>query len=182
MIKAKIVDNLDQAIRENFDDPAELDLYNYPEWKTFRDRIQGKVVDLFFIGKDAFEAIDGEWWLPNNCWTVIGEEKPKQAIISRAFADRLESWADKQFPQATQLSRANHLRAETGELIESLETGIGNVTEEVGDCMALLLHIISHGKIDIEVELERKLKINMERKWGEPNEKGFSEHVKAEPK
>lgn len=109
-------------------------------------------------------------------------------VISQEFASRLEVWADKQFPQATQLSRANHLKKEVEELILSLEVDPVNglvakadmVAEEVGDCMSLLLHIITNGDIDIEAELERKLKINMARDWGEPNEKGFVEHVRAQ--
>jgi NTP pyrophosphatase (non-canonical NTP hydrolase) len=99
-------------------------------------------------------------------------------ILSRDFVTRRNAWADKQFPQSTQLSRSYHLQAEVRELIEALESGSDNVVEEVGDCINLLLHIASHGGIDIEAELERKLIINKGREWGAINAKGFVEHVR----
>lgn len=38
------------------------------EFLALCDRIAGKEVDLVFIGGDAFEAIDNNYWLPNSCW------------------------------------------------------------------------------------------------------------------
>lgn len=42
-----------------------------PAFLALAERIAGKEVDLRFIGKDAFEAIDDNYWLPNCCWEAI---------------------------------------------------------------------------------------------------------------
>lgn len=42
-----------------------------PEFIKLCDRISGKVVNLNFIGKDAFEDIDDDYWLPDCCWDEI---------------------------------------------------------------------------------------------------------------
>ncbi len=38
------------------------------EFLALCDRIAGKEVDLVFVGGDAFEAVDNNYWLPNCCW------------------------------------------------------------------------------------------------------------------
>jgi hypothetical protein len=35
------------------------------------DRIAGKEVELVFIGQDAFEKEDKNYWLPDCCWDEI---------------------------------------------------------------------------------------------------------------
>jgi len=44
-----------------------------PEFLALAERIAGKVVELDFIGPDAFEAIDQNYWLPACCWEPIQE-------------------------------------------------------------------------------------------------------------
>lgn len=34
-------------------------------------RIAGKEVELVFIGSDAFEKEDNNYWLPNCCWDPV---------------------------------------------------------------------------------------------------------------
>ena len=68
-MKAKIVDNLLDTI-EDFFGPEEGHRKD-PAFLALCDRIQGKEVDLRFVGPDAFEAIDNNFWLPNCCWTSI---------------------------------------------------------------------------------------------------------------
>ena len=41
------------------------------EFLALCERIAGKEVDLVFIGDDAFEAIDNNYWLPDCCWTEV---------------------------------------------------------------------------------------------------------------
>lgn len=43
-----------------------------PEFQKLCDRIAGQEVDLVFIGEDAFEAIDDNYWLPDCCWEKVG--------------------------------------------------------------------------------------------------------------
>ncbi len=68
-MKARIVDNLLDAIE---DDMGEVEGHRYdPVFLELCERIQGKVVDLVFIGGDAFEALDNNYWLPDCCWTAV---------------------------------------------------------------------------------------------------------------
>lgn len=68
-MKAKIVENLLDTI-DNFFEGKEGHREN-PDFLALCERIQGKEVDLVFIGPDAFEAIDNRFWLPNCCWNAI---------------------------------------------------------------------------------------------------------------
>ena len=43
----------------------------YFKTKQFLKSIEGKVVDLVFIGNDAFEKNDNNHWLPNSLWDAI---------------------------------------------------------------------------------------------------------------
>jgi len=72
-MKAKICDNLLETIDTYFNGKE-----GHKTDKKFLmlcERIQGKEVDLIFIGTDAFEAIDDNYWLPNCCWKPIIEEE-----------------------------------------------------------------------------------------------------------
>jgi len=69
IIKAKIVSNLMDVIENYFgssvghrEDFRFIELCN---------RIAGKDVELRFIGDNAFELIDNNYWLPNCCWERI---------------------------------------------------------------------------------------------------------------
>ena len=71
-IKARIVDNLLETIEATM--PREGHRTD-AEFLKLRDRIEGKFVTLVFIGVDAFEEIDDNYWLPNECWIEV-EKKP----------------------------------------------------------------------------------------------------------
>ena len=43
----------------------------YFKTKQFLKSIEGKVVDLVFIGDDAFEAKDNDHWLPRSLWEPV---------------------------------------------------------------------------------------------------------------
>ncbi len=42
-----------------------------PKFLSLCSRIAGKEVDLVFIGDDAFEKEDNNYWLPGCCWETI---------------------------------------------------------------------------------------------------------------
>lgn len=68
-MKARIVDNLTEVIEDYFEG---AERYSYdPVFQKLCKRIEGKVVDLIFTGKDAFEKKDNDYWLPNCCWDEI---------------------------------------------------------------------------------------------------------------
>ncbi len=68
-MRAKIVANLLDVIDESFDgtEGHRTD----PVFLALCDRIAGKEVDLVFIGDDAFELEDNNYWLPNCCYTSV---------------------------------------------------------------------------------------------------------------
>ncbi len=68
-MQALICDNLVERI-DFFFGGAEGHKTN-KEFLKLADRITGKNVDLVFIGRDAFEKKDNNYWLPNCCWTEI---------------------------------------------------------------------------------------------------------------
>lgn len=71
-IKARIVNNLLETIESRM--PLEGHRTD-AKFLKLRDRIEGKVVTLVFTGHDAFEEIDNDYWLPNECWVEV-EPKP----------------------------------------------------------------------------------------------------------
>ena len=68
-MKVRIVENLLDTIEEFFG-PEEGHRKD-PEFLALCERIQGKEVNLVFIGADAFEEIDNRFWLPYCCWKAI---------------------------------------------------------------------------------------------------------------
>ena len=68
-MKAKIVSNLMDVIENYFGRSV-----GHRDDHTFIalcDRIAGNEVDLRFIGNDAFEEIDNNYWLPDCCWEKV---------------------------------------------------------------------------------------------------------------
>jgi len=57
-------------------DPDPEELMNDPDFLALCERIQGKVVTVKFIGPDAFEAEDDNYWIPETCWEPIDEYNP----------------------------------------------------------------------------------------------------------
>ena len=72
IIKARIVPNLIDMIE------SELPMEGHREDAEFlrlRDRIQGQVVELRFVGDDAFEVADNNYWLPASCWQEVASDE-----------------------------------------------------------------------------------------------------------
>ena len=68
-MKVRIVDNLLDVIDAYFDGKE-----HHRTDSTFLalcERISGKEVDIYFVGEDAFEVVDDNYWLPSCCWTKI---------------------------------------------------------------------------------------------------------------
>lgn len=72
MVRAKIVDDLRSAMAspEAFGDDFYI-YYDDDDFDRLRRRIEGQVVDIKFCSGDAFESIDDNIWLPDNCWEVV---------------------------------------------------------------------------------------------------------------
>ena len=88
----------------------------------------------------------------------------------------LKSWTEKQFPTRSLESITNHLKKEIQELLDDPDDIM-----EFADCFMLLLDAASyqgHKMSDIWRAMGKKLEINKNRQWGEPNEEGFVEHIK----
>ena len=69
-MRARIKNNLLEIIDDFFD--GKEGHQTDPKFLALCDRIAGKEVDLIFIARDAFEKIDGSYWLPDCCWEKIG--------------------------------------------------------------------------------------------------------------
>jgi hypothetical protein len=72
-VRARIVDNLLDVIDNYFDGKEGHRTDN--DFIKLCQRIQGRVVDLVFIGGDAFESVDQNYWLPQCCWVAESEEE-----------------------------------------------------------------------------------------------------------
>jgi hypothetical protein len=113
-----------------------------------------------------------------------------------AFQHQVTTWTGVVFPNATQESRLNHLKAEFRELqneiididfarkcgwdeafISRRRAEIGN---ELADMFLLMLGLAQGENISLGECIVTKFLINQNRKWGEPNAEGFVEHIKDE--
>lgn len=112
----------------------------------------------------------------------------------------ISEWSDRAFGSgpARNPGIIYHLKKEVDELIEALEKtnvlgvdnsiGIGEYGRQVdrtkmeyADCLMLLLDSAHHFGIRADELIEftdRKLQINKQRKWGNPDENGVVEHIR----
>lgn len=102
---------------------------------------------------------------------VVHEDEELDSFAQ--FQLRVGSWAEKTFPNATNLSITKHLEKEVKELIKS------NKPVEAADCYLLLLHHAHKNNYHLYIEAEKKLKYVQDNYvWGEPDEDGVVEHIK----
>ena len=94
----------------------------------------------------------------------------------------ITEWQNATFGQATALSKVAHLAQEVIELNDALhKEDEPNVGPEFADCFILLFGAAaSHGMDynDILNEIEWKMEINKQRKWGTPDANGVVNHIK----
>ena len=69
-MKARVVDDLIETIEAAL--PREGHRHD-EVFLALARRIQGREVTLRFIGDDAFEAQDDNYWLPRSCWEPVNE-------------------------------------------------------------------------------------------------------------
>jgi NTP pyrophosphatase (non-canonical NTP hydrolase) len=96
-------------------------------------------------------------------------------------------WAEETFPKSTNASICNHLEREVRELEELCMipdkytdsfTLRKELSEEIADCVLLLMHLAHRNGIDIDNAVLSKHAVNVSRKWGEPDKFGVVEHIK----
>ena len=123
----------------------------------------------------------------------------EQQIGLQQLMDDISEWSDATFGNGQRNPAiVHHLKKEVDELIEALNilkvlgcdnsVGIGEFgrqlskTEmEYADCFMLLLDSAHHFGMtadDILKAASKKLEINKQRKWGNPDENGVIEHIK----
>lgn len=86
----------------------------------------------------------------------------------------INRWQDTVFTRATPVSAAAHLKKEAQELWEDPYD-----EEEIADIFILLAGVAHLAGVDLEAAVEKKMKINRERTWGEPDAEGVVEHIRA---
>jgi len=95
----------------------------------------------------------------------------------------ITNWQDKTFPNATVFSKVKHLEEEVKELLHDITwERKTNIKSEFADCILLIYGACSKYGLsydDINNAIDDKMKINMERKWGEPNSDGVVNHIKT---
>lgn len=101
--------------------------------------------------------------------------------MDRVQFNYITTWQNKTFPTATALSKIYHLEQEIIELKKELEADNENKLFELADCFLLLFGAAAKAgmKYDDIIEcIDNKMQININRKWGKPDENGIINHVK----
>ena len=88
----------------------------------------------------------------------------------------MHEWAIDTFGPPDPISVYNHFVDEAKELYQDLEKGIVP-REEIADCTILLFQLASCFGLDLLEAIDKKMAVNRKRKWGAPNEQGFTEHI-----
>ena len=90
----------------------------------------------------------------------------------------IHEWQMETFKSSDEESKFNHLAEEMVELKEAIISGTNEELEmEIADCFLLLTGIASLRDIDIIAAARKKLEINKQRDWGEPDELGIVRHI-----
>jgi NTP pyrophosphatase (non-canonical NTP hydrolase) len=94
----------------------------------------------------------------------------------------ITAWQDMVFTEATPLSCAEHLLEEAGELRDAIRDNCPSevIDKEIADNFLLLFAVCNKRKMsfeDILAIIDKKMDINLVRKWGKPNDKGYVKHI-----
>lgn len=103
-------------------------------------------------------------------------------MTEQQFAE-ISAWQKQTFPQATSLSKIEHLLEEVQELKVDLQTGNPDRRLEFADCFILLFGAANADGMtfgDIRNAIHEKHKINKNRKWGNPDKNGVVKHIATE--
>jgi NTP pyrophosphatase (non-canonical NTP hydrolase) len=77
-------------------------------------------------------------------------------------------WAEQTFGLSTQLRAATRMNEEVAELLAKMSNpSVSNasIIEEVADIQIVLFVLASRLHMDVQAEVEKKMKVNRERKW-----------------
>jgi hypothetical protein len=85
----------------------------------------------------------------------------------------VNKWQRETFPHGTGRSILKHFIKEAKELVEDQSP------EEAADVVILVMGWCDKMGLCLQEEIERKLAINRERIWGEPDGDGVVEHIKG---
>lgn len=91
----------------------------------------------------------------------------------------ITTWQSQTFPAATVQSKLAHLKEEIEEVLNGIKNG-ETVAHEFADCILLLYGAAEKSGMsymDIKRALWQKMSININRKWGSPDEKGIVRHI-----
>ena len=104
--------------------------------------------------------------------------------MTKEMFDWITKWQRETFTKATNLSAAYHLKVEVRELIEDIERHAhGNdIKSEYADCFLLLFGsaaLFGMSFDDICNAINKKMEVNMQRKWRSDNEEGYVKHVES---
>ena len=91
-------------------------------------------------------------------------------------------WAEQTFGKPTQLRAATRMNEEVAELLAKLSNpSVSNaaIVEEVADIQIVLYVLATRLHMDVQAEVERKMKVNRERKWALDGS-GCGQHVEGE--
>jgi len=91
-----------------------------------------------------------------------------------ALFDEIADWTAATFPAQTPASAVRHAKREIdNELMANPTSG-----EEQADVVMLMIAAARTSRNDLKAELRRKLAINRQRQWGEPDADGVQEHIR----
>lgn len=106
--------------------------------------------------------------------------------MTKEMFEEITKWQADTFKQATALSAAKHLKKETGELVEAIETyATGKaIDHEYADVILLVfgsMKLYGYSYEEICKIINEKFEIIQKREWGKVNDEGFVEHVRQSP-
>ena len=101
-------------------------------------------------------------------------------MTNKEQLDAVTDWQKNTFKQSTALSKIAHLREEIEELNDDIEKGNPDRRLEFADCFILLMGAAASDGMsfdDVVNAIDEKMKINLSRQWGSPDENGVVKHV-----
>ena len=100
--------------------------------------------------------------------------------MTKSQFNRITKWQQKTFPNATPMSKLNHLAEELIELADAIKKGEQTRDLEYADCFFLLFGAAAADGMTyshICEVIEAKFTINKDRQWGTPDENGVVKHI-----
>ena len=104
-----------------------------------------------------------------------------QPITPEQQFNSIVEWQRKTFPDATAYSKIKHLEEEIEELLIELAFQGSGKNHEFADCFMLLFGAAATEGLsfkEIFKAIDEKMTINLNRKWGKPDENGVVKHIK----